>query len=262
MFKQYKTGELLNYLDVTRDTLRFYEKKGLLNPKKNNENNYRSYDIFDVYRLMIIDFYKKRGLSIQQIQSVLEKTKEDELQKILIDKRKELEKSIFEQQSMLNRIIETQNFSSDLNNKLNTFTVKTMPLYRVNDEVSDFVAVEEYKNIIGIKSNSEDMFSKIMRYVSFDETRVIDSKILIVEPVKKMDEKGKYIHSKKCLYTVVEEISNDNQIDIMQEMHIKSKSFAREKGLNLTGEAFAIIRYITLEEHNIHAYIEIYIPFE
>ncbi|WP_160317717.1 MerR family transcriptional regulator [Pseudobacteroides cellulosolvens] len=46
MFKKYRTGELLKYLGVLRDTLRFYEEKGLLNPEKNDENNYRSYSVF------------------------------------------------------------------------------------------------------------------------------------------------------------------------------------------------------------------------
>ena len=55
MFKKYYTRDLLNFLGVSRDALRFYEEKGLLNPQKNSENNYRNYDVFDIYNLMIIN---------------------------------------------------------------------------------------------------------------------------------------------------------------------------------------------------------------
>ncbi|GEM_PF-2448996 len=44
MYKKYQTKDLLKCLGVPRDTLRFYEKKGLLNPHKDSENNYRNYD--------------------------------------------------------------------------------------------------------------------------------------------------------------------------------------------------------------------------
>ncbi len=67
MLKRYHTSDLIKFFGVPRDTLRFYEEKGLLNPVKNSENNYRNYDMFDIYNLMIVDFHKKRGMTINQI---------------------------------------------------------------------------------------------------------------------------------------------------------------------------------------------------
>ncbi|WP_055666625.1 MerR family transcriptional regulator [Desnuesiella massiliensis] len=264
MLKKYRTSDLLNYFGVPRDTLRFYEEKGLLNPKKNSENNYRNYDIFDIYNLMIIDFYKKRGMTIHQIQDLLNKSDVQDIQSLLGNKRSELEKIIYDAQCMLKRIEETQKFSRNLDSNLNTFTIKSLPQYRINGEVSDFIAVEEYENVKDImNSNNDDMLSQIMRYISFDKNGVIAAKMLIVDTAEVKNENDNYLHYPKCLYTVVEEIQpQDEQEDLIKKMYRVSSEYANTHGLRLLGEAFAMIRLITYKVNKTKAYIEIFIPFE
>ena len=48
--KKYSIGEVSLRLGLSRDTLRFYEKKGIIQPKK-EENGYRSYTYDDISRL-------------------------------------------------------------------------------------------------------------------------------------------------------------------------------------------------------------------
>ena len=55
----YNIGEVSKYLGVSRDALKFYENKGLINPKKNEENGYREYDHFDIYDITTINFYRE-----------------------------------------------------------------------------------------------------------------------------------------------------------------------------------------------------------
>lgn len=43
----YTIGQVVEFLGVSRDTLKFYEKKELLNPK-NSENGYRKYNHLDI----------------------------------------------------------------------------------------------------------------------------------------------------------------------------------------------------------------------
>ena len=50
----YNIGEVSKYLGISRDTLKFYENKGLINPKKNSGNGYREYDHFDIYDITTI----------------------------------------------------------------------------------------------------------------------------------------------------------------------------------------------------------------
>lgn len=83
------------------------------------------------------------------------------MQSLLGNKRSELEKMIYDAQCMLKRIEETQKFSRNLDSNLNVFTIKSLLLYRINGEVSDFIAVEEYENVKDImNSNNADMLSQ------------------------------------------------------------------------------------------------------
>lgn len=263
MFTKYHTSDLLKYFGITRDTLRFYEEKGLLSPQKNAQNNYRDYDIYDIYKLMIIDFHKKRGMSINQIQYLLKKSDVMDIQNIIETKKEELSKTIYEAQCMMRRLEETQEFSVELVNNLNNFTIKPLPRYKVKGEISDFIAIEEYENVKEIiNSNNNDMLSQIIRYISFDKDNIKSTKMLIVETSEEREENEVFLEYPKCIYTVVEEIQpNVENRDIMASMHTLSAEYAAVKGFDLLGEAFAMVRLITYNKDSSKAYIEIFIPF-
>ena len=52
----YQIGEIAGLLGMSRDTLRYYEKRGLLSAQKDH-NGYRYYTKQDIYRLVI--FYQE-----------------------------------------------------------------------------------------------------------------------------------------------------------------------------------------------------------
>lgn len=264
MYKKYRTGELLEYLGITRDTLRFYEEKGLVKPQKCSDNNYRNYDIMDIYNIMILDFYKKRGMSINQLQDLTKDSSFDDIKSKLQNKKSELEKMIFDLNSMKKRIEDTQIFMDEMMSSLNVFTIKPLPQYRIKGELSDFLAVEEYKKVLDVfSSNNDDMLSQIIRYISFDGKGIRSTKMLIVDHAEQCDENVvEMLHYPKCLYTVaVESQPNNQQEDLMIKMHKASAKQAELLGLSLTGEAFAMIRFITYHSKETRTYIEIYIPF-
>ena len=50
-----KIGELSKLFNIPRETIRFYEKEGLIIPPNRNDNNYRSYSENHIERLRFID---------------------------------------------------------------------------------------------------------------------------------------------------------------------------------------------------------------
>ncbi len=62
--------EVEQHLDVPRATVRFYEKEGLINPKR-GENGYREYSEKDVVRLKQIIIFRKLGMTIVDIEDIL-----------------------------------------------------------------------------------------------------------------------------------------------------------------------------------------------
>ena len=45
---RYKIGDVSRILGISTDLLRYYEKKGVVQPQKDKSNDYRYYDTWDI----------------------------------------------------------------------------------------------------------------------------------------------------------------------------------------------------------------------
>ncbi len=68
--KYYSIGEVSDRLGISRDALRFYEKKGIIHPKK-EKNGYRTYTYDDIHKLSSIIFYRRLNFSLEDIDRIL-----------------------------------------------------------------------------------------------------------------------------------------------------------------------------------------------
>lgn len=66
--------EVENKLNISRANIRYYEKEGLLLPKR-NESDYRNYTNNDLKRLETILLFRKCNISIEDIRLIFNKTK-------------------------------------------------------------------------------------------------------------------------------------------------------------------------------------------
>ena len=60
-------NEIETRTGVSKQNVRFYEKKGLLNPNRNRENGYRVYTENDIYKINEIILFRKLGFTIEDI---------------------------------------------------------------------------------------------------------------------------------------------------------------------------------------------------
>lgn len=81
-----KINEVEARVGITKKNIRFYEKEGLLQPKRNIENGYRDYSEEDVDVLLKIKFLRKLSLPIEEIRMIQNKklTLQDALRRHLI----------------------------------------------------------------------------------------------------------------------------------------------------------------------------------
>lgn len=63
---QYKVG-------LTKKSIRYYESEGLLNPKRNSNNDYREYDEKDIKDLKLIKFLRELNIPVHEIKRLKEK---------------------------------------------------------------------------------------------------------------------------------------------------------------------------------------------
>ena len=67
---EYLIGDVAQMVGLSRDALRFYEKKGVINARK-KDNGYRYYSEEDIYKLMYILYQRKMNTSLEEIEGLM-----------------------------------------------------------------------------------------------------------------------------------------------------------------------------------------------
>ncbi|MBR3310018.1 MAG: MerR family transcriptional regulator [Lachnospiraceae bacterium] len=101
---QYKIGDVAHILGISTDLLRYYEKKGVVTPSKDKQNDYRYYDAWDINFLIDCLWYKNFGFGIPQIAYMVSDCYYGDLISVLEEKQTELMDSIHHQELLLRRI--------------------------------------------------------------------------------------------------------------------------------------------------------------
>ena len=84
MKKYFKIGEISKMYHIGTDSLRYYEKIGILKPRR-GENQYRLYRTEDIWRLNVIRELRELGFSMEQIGGYLKEHTTDKTRELLED---------------------------------------------------------------------------------------------------------------------------------------------------------------------------------
>ncbi len=84
---------------VSKRNIRFYEKEGLLLPKRNNDNGYRVYDETDIWRIKVIKMLRMLDMPLEEIKKVLEE--ESSFSEAIVNQKAELERKALELQAAI-----------------------------------------------------------------------------------------------------------------------------------------------------------------
>lgn len=99
----YNMGQVTQKLKVNRETIRYYERIGLLKTVARDENGYRMYTEEDIERLQFIFMAKEYDFTLKEIEILLDKVfpkdrplNQEELTQLVDHKLEELDKKIEE----------------------------------------------------------------------------------------------------------------------------------------------------------------------
>lgn len=67
---EYLIGDVARMVGLSRDALRFYEKKGVISARK-KANGYRYYSEDDIYKLMCILYHRKMNTSLEELEGLM-----------------------------------------------------------------------------------------------------------------------------------------------------------------------------------------------
>ena len=99
---QYSVKKLAKMSGVSARTLHYYDEIGLLTPSRNPHNGYRLYRQGDLLRLQQILFLRELGLSLEEIQAVLDRPDFD-----LLGALEQHRQALLERQERLARLVRT-----------------------------------------------------------------------------------------------------------------------------------------------------------
>ncbi len=263
--KTFQTSELLKNLGFTRDTLRYYEEIGLISPDKDSGNNYRKFTFDDIYSLLGIEFYKKRGLTLAEAGEVIQSMEFDRLDMLLKEKEELIAEEINKLREKMNRISETRDFIANLDLRLNQFMLRKLPLFEVRSTFLAGTALHEYgtKVISCMNVEEEDILSNMVRRITFDGHGYKESEMYIVSPSKKKEKGRKYLYRGECVYTVVESgrvNDADNSVNI--NTLAAAVVYCKDKGLKLKGEVYLFSKLILFKDGVERMFIEAWAPIE
>ena len=86
--------EIREKLGITRDTLRFYEQKGIIQPEVDPANGYRYYDDWQVNLLWDCKLYQSMGFSLTEIQQILASDELSTIQRRIQRRADEVEREL------------------------------------------------------------------------------------------------------------------------------------------------------------------------
>lgn len=157
----FKIGELSKLYNISVDSIRYYEKMGLLNPVRSQESNYRMYSVEDIRKLTMIRELLNLKFSVEQIRRFDENRSVEVTQIVLEEELQKLNEAIEELER--NRM-SIQARLGILKQRVNT----------VKDEVAHLISIEERKCLLVSESNLPDDYVDyyLVKYMNSQQQKV------------------------------------------------------------------------------------------
>lgn len=131
MKEAFLIGELATLFNISADTLRYYDKIGLIEPDVKAENGYRYYSLRSFFKLSRILFLRDLDIPLEEIKGYMHNKNTDKLVQMLESKRRDLDYKI---QSCLNLKVKIDQKLALLNTSRNandSIYLKQLPPRRV-----------------------------------------------------------------------------------------------------------------------------------
>lgn len=135
-------GEMAKLFNVSTDTLRYYEKSGLLSSDRHQENGYRYYSYEALFVLMDILLFRNIGVAVKDIQPMVTTMDLGDMKQVLLRNDRLVEEKIqalISQRAMLAKIIAQYERCEQ---QLGKFSIVPAPAFRskfLGEQVEDMI---------------------------------------------------------------------------------------------------------------------------
>lgn len=261
MKNQYHVGELADYFGVSNDTLRLYDKMGILSPKKDPDNGYRVYSRADMICMGYIMQLRKTGLDLETIRKLVNEGSIGQALEVMDRQCLSLEKQISELQTLLEITRDYQKGFRSTVETLNTVSIRTSPRMicrRIEDSMFDIMMdfsslapgrMPRVAYIVPLDIVDSNMYEEelatcdAMRWYEVVQSMVlIDGKEEIEIPAG-MADRFTVLPPRKCVFS-----SFACRTGHDYSAYVRIKKFALENGMAMCGDLVSVS--VTMRNNN------------
>lgn len=152
MNNRWTIGEVAKLFEVSTDTLRYYEKAGILSVDKNSQNGYRNYTYDDIVILMDVLFFRNMDIAVKDIKQIIKMMDISDIRQLLTENQRIIDNKIsnlIKKKQMLAQVTSQYRVCEE---RLGKFEIVSAPNFK-------------YK-FMG--KHDEDLFDIILRYKKLD----------------------------------------------------------------------------------------------
>lgn len=263
---EYTTKDVCKILNITRETLRHYEKRGLIHPKISKENNYRYYDDWEINYIGECKKYQSIGFSISEVNNIFSGGSLDEFVQLVEQKQGDFESKL----QFYTLLVEK--------NKLYLRDLKAIPEHLNRYGVVEF---GEYYHIPCRENFEYDLSPTVLEvshmalknYAFFENTVMIDQE----DYMSCRDRFKWYMSIRKDLAEVLN-FPTDNMIFIKKQTSIhtvidagerwtlgchlfdKMHQFAQEREYEVDGPFYGFLMTRVYNSKKFCRYLDVYLP--
>lgn len=104
MLKKYSVNDISKYFSIPKQTVRFYEDKGLIHSHRDPQNGYRFYTYEDINQIFDLVNIHPLNFKLQELNTLLNKADASDYQTLLRQKQQELSEQIKHLQTLSEKI--------------------------------------------------------------------------------------------------------------------------------------------------------------
>lgn len=266
--KEYRISEIAEILGVSADTLRLYEKRGLLTPRK-RENGYRYYTKEDVKSFLWILYSRKLNFGLEEILELKEDEPEVAVQSlkehIILAIEREVE-ILSEHRRILKRLTISLQDIASIEENMGRLSVRNFPKARILKICPDYnCALEEWYSMASAYPGLD--MSYLYECISLekgDAGMAGKTALLLYREAEKAVEKPEQwdelpeTEPVPCVYTVVQKEEETVGAEDFMEM----KKWARNQGYETEQEGWSTSAVCRDGIRRPFHYIELYLPLK
>lgn len=274
MKNEYHVGELSKFFGVSRDTLRLYDKIGILSPEKNESNHYRSYNRADLICLDYVMRLRRIDLPLSDIKMMVTDSRIEKAEAMMRLQEKELTDKIQELQKLLVMVRDYQKCFGNMIHNLGEITIKDSPVLickdvgeSMIDGMSEFSVLQtSHVPFFTLAFEKSTFLSEYFRdsVVSEEDRRqmyqfaitMIDDENL-AQRHGELPEGFRVIMPRKCVFSAVKCYTNVNYDELLMV-----RQYIIDHGLKLTGDVLLRIISVRNSIEESVDYYEIWAPVE